>query len=73
MSLTANGVTTTTEKDCLQYEKYFTKIGRKKVARIQWDYRDSKGVLHSGIATSIDKATEAAKEHGYQIPYSNAK
>lgn len=69
MSLTVNGVSTTTQKDQFQYEKFTTKLGRKTIARIQWDYRDAQGVLHTGIATSIDNAMEAASKFGYQIPY----
>jgi hypothetical protein len=67
MSLIKNGVSTTTGKDQFNFEVFTTKIGRKPITRIQWDYRDSNGVLHSGVAKTILDAAKAAEKFGYKI------
>ena len=38
---------------------------RDFVTRVQWDYRDEQGNLHSGIAKTIEAAKEAARKFGY--------
>lgn len=60
--LTQNGISTTTEKNSFRYEtmKMFGKI------RTQWDYRDSSGKLHSGIAKDLETAKIRASKYGYQ-------
>jgi hypothetical protein len=71
--MSRGGVSTCTDLDTLQYSKFTTRIGRKPVTRIQWDYRDKEGELHTGIATSIDRAMEEAAKHGYEIPKGGAE
>jgi len=64
MGLTENGVSTTKEKGQFAYEEYGPYYNRK----IQWDYRDNKGVLHSGISRTLAMAIlEAAKKSGEKI------
>ena len=67
-TLTKNGISTTTQWDSFRYNVYKTPFGRHGAdsTRVQWDYRDKNGTLHSGIAKSIEEAIEAAKKHGYQ-------
>lgn len=65
MTLTANGVSTTKERNSFQYEKFTTKIGRKNIERVQWDYRDKNGVLHTGIAKDFEAACLQASKFGY--------
>lgn len=67
MSINQNGVTTTTQKDQFQYEKFTTRLGRKSITRFQWDYRDKNGELHTGIAGSINEAEEKAAKFVYQV------
>jgi hypothetical protein len=62
-SLTKFGISTTTEKDCLRYETF--RPAWRRCERIQWDYRDATGELHSGIAKTLDDAKNAAREFGY--------
>lgn len=65
MSLTENGVSTTKNSNSFLYEKFTTKIGRKTIERVQWDYRDNDGVLHSGIAKDFESACVQASKFGY--------
>jgi hypothetical protein len=69
-SLTKNGVSTTTERDCFRYETYqrHRHLSRlyPPVTRVQWDYRDAAGELHSGVARSVEQAKEAARRFGYK-------
>ena len=62
--LTEHGVSTTIERDCFRYETYHPT--GKTHTRIQWDYRDSQGVLHSGIARDLPSAQASARRFGYQ-------
>ncbi len=64
MSLTKHGVSTTTERDCFRYEEYTTEVSRR--TKVQWDYRDARGELHSGVACDVDHAKERAREYGYR-------
>ena len=63
MPLTVHGMSTTIERDSFQYEEYAPvgSLGTK----IQWDYRDASGVLHTGIACDLDRARTAAREYGF--------
>jgi hypothetical protein len=65
--MTVNGVSTTTQRDQFQCEAFTTRIGRKSITKIQWDYRDRNGELHSGIAPTVLEATKAAEKFGYKI------
>lgn len=62
-SLTRNGISTTTDRDCFQYQ-FFS--GKKPVS---WDYRDWDGKLHSGVAATLDEAKLKAEEYGYRDAY----
>jgi major membrane immunogen (membrane-anchored lipoprotein) len=66
MSLTKNGISTTLEKDQFSYQAFTTKLKGEKVTRIQWDYRDKNGVLHSGISLNLGAAMTEASKHGYR-------
>ena len=54
MPLTQNGVSTTTERGVLRYEQYYDRLLHR--GRVQWDYRDKTGKLHSGTATCVTAA-----------------
>lgn len=60
-----NGMTTTTENGQFQCEGFNTKLRGKNVRRYQWDYRDSSGKLHSGVAKTEDEAKQKAVQFGY--------
>jgi len=53
--LTKDGVSTTTTSGVFAYEWFIT-AGRGRLKKVHWDYRDSKGKLHTGIANSIEEA-----------------
>jgi len=68
-TLTANGISTTKRNGQFAYEVYYlpqSRIdacqGRPRKERVQWDYRDSKGNLFSGIAKTIEGAKAAARQ-----------
>jgi hypothetical protein len=62
MALTENGISTTKGHGQFRYETYQTAFAPVKgITRVQWDYRDTKGVLHSGIAKSVEEARKAAR------------
>lgn len=63
MSLSEHGVSTTTERDYFRCE-VFKPVGLKGI-RVQWDYRDAGGELHTGIAPDVDSAKTAARQYGY--------
>jgi hypothetical protein len=52
------------ETDTFQFEPYYSLVAKRQV--IIWDYMDKKGILHSGVVKSLDKALEKAKKFGYQ-------
>jgi len=52
------------ETDTFQYKHYDSFLAKRK--RIIWDYKDKKGILHSGVVESLDEALEKAKKFGYQ-------
>jgi len=57
--------------DCLpgqfQFEEYEGNIRNGKGTMIvQWDYRDLKGELHSGVAKTFEEAKQKASQYGYQ-------
>jgi hypothetical protein len=60
--LQQHGVTTTTERDVLRYSTF---RGYQDRERVQWDYRDSSGKLHSAICGDIFVARVQAARHGY--------
>ena len=62
--LNQNGITTTREADTFACEEFFS--GPMRVRRIQWDYRDEEGELHSGIAKTVEEAKEKARKFGYR-------
>lgn len=63
--LTENGISTTQNKGDFRFEKFISGVTGKPV--IQWDYRDSQGVLHSGVAHSLDEALEKASKLGFSL------
>ncbi|MBE3122167.1 MAG: hypothetical protein IMZ58_08190 [Thermoplasmata archaeon] len=60
--LTKSGVSTTKERDVLRYDVFQGYQDREKV---QWDYRDNSGKLHSSICNDIESARIQAARHGY--------
>lgn len=63
MSLTEQGVSTTTERNSFKFEVY-QPVG-SKTTKVQWDYRDASGELHTGIACDLNYAKAAASAFGY--------
>jgi hypothetical protein len=63
MSLTERGISTTIKNDCFRHENFRPAWHRKTM--VQWDYRDSLGELHTGVAKDLDAAKSAAKRFGY--------
>jgi len=51
------------ERDTFQHEPYYSFLAKRP--RIIWDYKDKKGILHSGVVDSLDEALEKAKRFGY--------
>ncbi|MBR5043016.1 MAG: DUF3873 family protein [Bacteroidales bacterium] len=45
-----------------QHETFYLTIGRKKVRRVQYDYRHTDGELFSCVATSLDEARRKRNE-----------
>lgn len=69
MSLTQNGISTTRQKGQFAYEEYELPLsstdiyrGLSAPTRVQWDYRDTKGTLFSGIAKTVEQARQAAEK-----------
>jgi len=61
--MTKNGVSTTTTPRTFKCERY--KSSLSQTWKVQWDYRDSKGKLHTGIAASEEEARlEAERQSG---------
>lgn len=52
-----------TENDEFWCEEVNTWITKKKL--FSWGYRDKNGILHTGMATSFEKAIEEAKKYGF--------
>ncbi|MHC4112060.1 MAG: hypothetical protein ACYSUY_13380 [Planctomycetota bacterium] len=52
------------ERNTFQYEPYYSFLAKRQ--RIIWDYKDKKGILHSGVVDSPGEALEKAKKFGYQ-------
>jgi hypothetical protein len=63
--MTRNGVTTTKGRDQFQWEEFLPALGGG-VSYVQWDYRDAKGELHSGVARNLADAEVKAAESGYR-------
>ncbi len=51
------------QDDVFQCSSYYSALARKRM--LIWDYRDKRGNLHSGVAPTLEQATEAASEFGY--------
>ncbi|HEQ98846.1 MAG TPA: DUF3873 domain-containing protein [candidate division Zixibacteria bacterium] len=64
--LNKNGCTTTHERGQFAYEEFRSALFNYEL-RVQWDYRDHKGRLHSGIAKSIEEAKAAARKSSGEI------
>lgn len=64
MPINENGVSTTNLRGQFAYEEYKSPFSGK--LRVQWDYRDMAGHLHSGIAVSVEAAVNAASRFGYK-------
>ena len=47
-----------------EYEYYYSLVAKRR--RIIWDYKDKKGILHSGVVDTPGEAVEKAKRFGYQ-------
>jgi hypothetical protein len=62
VGLQQNGVSTTKERDVLRYDIFTGHGGQQKV---QWDYRDFSGKLHTSICGTIQAAREQAARYGY--------
>jgi hypothetical protein len=62
--LTKNGVSTTTKPGQFAYEPYNSAVLEGE--RVQWDYRDKNGKLHSGIAKTLEEAKAEARKFGYE-------
>ena len=62
--LTKNGISTTKTGE-FRCEEFNTWITGKRM--VQWDYRDNAGVLHTGIAPSLEKAVEEAQKFGFSL------
>lgn len=61
--MTKDGISTTISKGQFQCERFYSFV--LKEYRFQWDYRDHRGELHSGVAKSFDAAIAAAAKFGY--------
>lgn len=62
--LTVNGVSTTLGAGQFAYEEYVSPFTLRK--RVQWDYRDRQGKLHTGISDSVEEAkAEVDRRFGY--------
>lgn len=61
--LTVDGISTTRTHGSFRTEEYYSRISKRRY--IQWDYRDSDGVLHSGVARDITAARKVASKYGY--------
>lgn len=59
MKISKDGVTTTNTPGQFQTEPFFSSVRRRRL--VQWDYRDSKGRLFTGIARTIHRARLAAQ------------
>lgn len=64
--MTKNGVSTTVKKGQFQFEQYYAGSVIRGVLRVQWDYRDTRGDLHSGISTTVAEAKAQARLYGYK-------
>ncbi len=61
-ALQHNGISTTIKCDILRYD-VFTGHGGKE--RVQWDYRDKRGVLHTSICNDTATARTQAEKYGF--------
>ena len=62
--LTKNGISTTKTGE-FRCEEFNTWVTGKKM--VQWDYRDKAGVLHSGVAPTLEIAMSRASEFGFSM------
>jgi hypothetical protein len=61
--LTIDGISTTKIRGNFRTEEFYSKLSRRWL--VQWDYWDSSGDLHSGVAPSIEAARKSASVFGY--------
>lgn len=59
MPITKDAVSTTNTSPHFQTETLYSGFRRRKM--VFWDYRDSKGKLHSGISRTVHRARLAAQ------------
>lgn len=59
MAPSENGFSTTNTPGQFAYENFYSAMLRRDM--VQWDYRDTRGVLHTGIARTIHRAKLAAQ------------
>jgi hypothetical protein len=62
VGLQQNGVSTTRGRDVLRYDCF---IGFRGRDRVQWDYRDQRGNLHTAVCSTLEIAREQAAQYGY--------
>lgn len=62
--LTLGGITTTITPGEFKVGIYRSLVDLKVL--VQWDYRDYEGVLHTGVAPTLNAAKLAAKQFGYK-------
>ncbi len=62
VGLQHNGVSTTKARDVLRYDCY---TGYQDKPRVQWDYRDRQGNIHTAICGNIETARQQAARYGY--------
>jgi len=46
------------------YEAYESQLGDEPVDRVEWEWRDPSGKLHSGVEVSFEEAIKAAQRAG---------
>jgi hypothetical protein len=61
MKMTENGLSTTTAKGQEQFETFTSKASRKRKKYVQYDYRDTDGVLFSCVKPTLE-ACRAARD-----------
>jgi len=56
----SQGCSTTKTPGQFAYDEFVSKFSGRRM--VQWDYRDSKGKLFSGVAKSVEIARRAARD-----------
>lgn len=65
MAITKDGVTTTPASRKFSCELWYSNALRRDM--VQWDYKDSKGKFHTGIARTIHRAKLAAQRRSGEL------